>query len=176
MLVWTDIETTGLDPQKDDILEVAFAITTDDLKPVITTSHFVEGDLGKCNDFVREMHEKSGLFEMLRHPQARAWPLPELEVWLCEWLREHLGAEKPPLAGSSVHFDRSFLRAKMPRVVQAVSYRNVDVSSVKELAQRWALPVFEARPVGLRSHRAITDIWDSIAELSHYREHFLRAA
>jgi oligoribonuclease len=173
-LVWLDLEMTGLDPFRDWILEIATIVTDSELNilaegPVIAI-HQPEEILAALDEWNREHHGASGLLERVRsstHDAAAA------EQETLAFLARHVPAGKSPLCGNSICQDRRFLARLMPRLEAWFHYRNLDVSTVKILAQRWAPEVAEAfKKDG--THQALMDIRESIAELRHYRVHLLR--
>lgn len=174
-LIWVDLETTGLDPQQDRILEIAVVVTDGQLNVIDQYSSIVAypgSTLLLANPTVEDMHRRSGLLAEMR---STAWS-PEIEPRSLDlrfeaFVAEH-GATGAPLAGSNVQFDRNFLRRWMPRLEDAAHYRNVDVSTLKELMRRWHPEVPEWEKTG--DHRALSDILDSIAELKFYRARFFR--
>lgn len=175
MFVVVDIETTGLNPGKDYVLEVGVVLTDDNLIPQHEYSELIKYDavthlLNDLNDVVREMHTESGLIEALLAGQGLS--MISLEEQLCNFL-ERNGAEGLPMCGSSIHFDRAFLKEYFPKFESMFHYRNIDTSTVKNLAEHWNKPVFDARPQGMKKHRVIPDCYDTIAELSYYRDNFL---
>jgi oligoribonuclease len=173
-LVWLDLEMTGLDPFRDRILEIATIVTDSELNilaegPVIAI-HQPEEVLAGLDDWNREHHGASGLLERVRS-SSRDEAAAERET--LAFLARHVAAGKSPLCGNSICQDRRFLARLMPRLETWFHYRNLDVSTVKILAQRWAPEVAEAfKKDG--THQALMDIRESIAELQHYREHLLR--
>lgn len=169
-LVWIDCEMTGLDLEQDELLEVAVIITDsnltvldDGLTVVIRPSHqALEG----MSDFVRTMHEKSGLLEEL----ADGLTLADAEYAVNEYVISHVPDEgHAPLAGNSIGTDRAFLAKYMPRVDSHLHYRNIDVSSIKELSRRWFPRIYFNAPAKDGDHRAKADILESIRELQYYR-------
>lgn len=182
LLPWIDLETTGLDPTTDYILEIGMAVTDLDLNivdaavMVIDQITPVEQLRENCVPFVQEMHDKSGLWDAIR--DAKPSPITGMKYstgiaqeFFQTMLKQHFGDFKPPLCGSSVGFDRAFLANLMGTLHNQFSYRNIDVSSIKELAQRWAPDVFASRPgqdESDKEHRAIPDIQATLAELRHY--------
>lgn len=169
-LVWIDCEMTGLDLVRDELLEVAVIVTDSDLAVlddgltvVITPSHDA---LDNMSDFVRTMHEKSGLLGEL--PDGLS--LADAEYAVNEYVLSHVPAEgQAPLAGNSIGTDRAFLAKYMPRVDSHLHYRNIDVSSIKELSRRWFPRVYFNAPEKEGDHRAMADILESIRELQYYR-------
>lgn len=169
-LVWVDVETTGLDPNVHVLLEVAIVVTDQNLQEIAEPFSVVIRPTFKAfaemGDVVREMHLNSGLLAELDDGV-------DLEVardMVVTYLTNQVFPLGPaPLAGNNVGFDRAFLQAYIPDALPFVHYRNVDVSTVKELARRWAPELLETAPEKTGNHRALGDILDSIAELSHYR-------
>ncbi|GAB3701413.1 oligoribonuclease [Mariniluteicoccus flavus] len=174
-LVWIDCEMTGLDLAGGDaLIEVAALVTDAELNVLgegvdILIKPEPEA-LEKMGDFVREMHRKSGLLAAL----DQGIGLREAEEQVLAYVRQHVPeARKAPLAGNTIGTDRTFLAAYMPELEQHVHYRNVDVSSFKELARRWFPRVYYNTPAKSGNHRALADIQESIEELRYYREAML---
>ena len=172
-LIWIDLEMTGLVPEKDVIIEIATIVTNADIEilaegPVMAI-HQDDEYLDAMDEWNTRQHGESGLTERVR---ASRFSITEAEKKTIEFLREHVPAKASPMCGNSICQDRRFLYKYMPELVEYFHYRNLDVSTLKELARRWAprLPAFEKNS----SHLALQDIRDSIAELKHYREHFLK--
>lgn len=170
-IVWIDLEMTGLDIHEHTIVEVAALITDADLnvlgEGVDVVVHASEEELGRMNEFVTNMHESSGLLAEIRESKV---PLKEAEDAVLELIAKHCDSEHPaPLAGNSIGTDRGFIREYMPRLDEALHYRMIDVSTVKELARRWAPRVYYHQPEKDMSHRALADIVESIRELDFYR-------
>ncbi|MGY4719969.1 oligoribonuclease [Naumannella huperziae] len=170
-LVWIDCEMTGLDLQTDTLIEVAALVTDGDLNvlgegvTVVITPP--DEALEQMNDFVREMHAKSGLLDRL----AGGLELAEAERRVLEYVREWVPeARKAPLAGNTIGTDRAFLARDMAELEGHVHYRNVDVSSIKELARRWYPKAYYQAPAKSGNHRALADITESINELRYYRD------
>lgn len=172
MLVWVDLETTGLNEEKDQILEVAVIITEDDLTELwsyatpISVSDYI---LDNMSEWCKKQHAESGLITDVREGPAKG--LVEVEQDLVAALNSYDNEEMPVLAGSSVHFDRKFLKRHLPKFHDCLHYRNVDVSTLKELFRKWGLPKWERE--GEKTHRALNDLKGSIEELSFYREFLL---
>lgn len=168
MLIWIDLETTGLNPNEDKILEVSVAITDDNLQEIKTfTQVAYYSETPPMNDFVRNMHSVNGLIEALPFGE----PLQEISDRAIAFLEFYdIKANTVPMCGSTVGFDRAFLKKHLPTLEAFFHYRSVDVSSIKELVRRWYpnLGVPSIQPN--KEHRGLPDILDSIAELSFYKE------
>jgi oligoribonuclease len=172
MLVWMDLEMTGLDHTSDVIVEIATLITDDQLEIVAEgpdlVIHHPDDVLARMDPFVVEMHTRSGLLEAIKRSTIT---LEEAGAATLEFIKQH--APEPmsvPLCGNSIGTDRRFLAAYLPEIETHLHYRSVDVSSVKELVKRWYPEVDAARPHGQGSHRALDDIRESVAELAYYRD------
>jgi oligoribonuclease len=172
-LIWIDLEMTGLDPERDTIIEMALIVTSASLDeavegPVIAI-HQPEVVLAMMDDWNTRQHGQSGLCDRVR---ASRYTLEDAENEALTFLACHVPPNASPMCGNSICQDRRFLYRHMPRLAQYFHYRNLDVSTLKELQRRWApgLPGFAKHS----SHLALDDIRDSIAELRHYRTHFLR--
>jgi oligoribonuclease len=175
-LAWIDLEMTGLDPENEVIVEIAVIITNGSLEETIEGPELVlfaeESVLEQMAPVVREMHAISGLTEAIRHSSIS---VAEAERTVLEFVRTHLPEPgQAPLAGNSVHADRAFLRKYMPELEAWFHYRNVDVSTIKELARRWYPEVLDNAPEKSGGHRALADIRESIEELKYYREAVFR--
>jgi oligoribonuclease len=169
-LVWIDCEMTGLDISVDELIEVAVVITDFDLNVLdegITV--VIKPDpaaLANMSDFVRDMHTESGLLAELDSGMS----LSDAEFAVNEYILKHVPVQQQaPLAGNTIGTDRTFLARYMPRVDAHLHYRNVDVSSIKELAKRWFPRVYFNAPQKAGGHRAMADILESIRELEYYR-------
>lgn len=171
-LVWIDCEMTGLDPLKDDLVEVACIVTDADLTELDSGISLVirpktDDALNAMDDVVVAMHSESGLIDEI----PTGITLAQAERQVLEYVRQHVPeARKSPLAGSSVYVDRGFLARQMPELDGHLHYRLVDVSTVKELVRRWFPRVYFATPEKRGNHRALGDIRESIAELRYYRD------
>lgn len=171
-LVWIDLEMTGLDPDVDVILEIAVVVTDGSLESIIEGPELVihadDPALDTMAPVVQEMHALSGLTDAVRKSTAT---VAEAERLALEFVKGHIPEPgQAPLAGNSVHADRAFLRKHMPDLEAWCHYRNVDVSTIKELARRWNPNVLEKAPEKGGGHRALADIRESINELKYYRE------
>ncbi|WP_275289393.1 oligoribonuclease [Halomonas elongata] len=173
-LVWIDLEMTGLDPNRERIIEVATLVTDADLNviaegPVIAV-HQPDTLLEAMDDWNQKTHGASGLVARVKASTADT---AKAERETLAFLNEHVAPGTSPMCGNSIHQDRRFLEREMPELLAFFHYRNLDVSTLKELAKRWnpgALVGFSKRNV----HLAMDDIKESIAELAHYRRTFLR--
>jgi oligoribonuclease len=169
-LVWMDLEMSGLDPAKERILEIAVLITDGELNVVAEGPHVVvhqpDALLEAMDDWNKRHHGDSGLVERVR---ASTITEADAEAIVVEFLKGQVPERKCPLAGNSVHQDRRFLAAYMPKIEAYLHYRLVDVSTVKELVQRWYPEAYSGRPAKKGNHRAVDDIVESIEELRYYR-------
>ena len=170
-LVWIDCEMTGLDLNADALIEVAALVTDFDLNVLGPGIDLVVKPpaeaLEQMNDFVRNMHESSGLLEELDEGLS----MEEAEEQVLAYIKEYCpDGSRPPLAGNTVATDRSFLARDMPTLEAFLHYRIVDVSSIKELSRRWFPRAYYQAPAKRGNHRALADIQESIEELRYYRE------
>jgi len=169
-LVWVDCEMTGLDIERDALIEVAVLVTDSELNILGEGVNIVVKPpaeaLESMGEVVQRMHTESGLLERLDGGVS----LEEAQEQVIAYVREHLPeSPRPPLAGNSVGTDRAFLDRDLPEFAALLHYRIVDVSSIKELARRWYPKAYYASPEKLGGHRALGDIRDSIDELRYYR-------
>ena len=176
MLVWMDLEMTGLDPTRHVIVEIATLVTTDDLEIMAEGPDLVvaasAGQLAEMDDVVRNMHTSSGLLKAI---EASTVTLEEAGEATLAFLRAHVPeAKRVPLCGNSIGVDRRFLRHQLPSIDEHLHYRTIDVSTVKELCKRWAPSLYGRAPKKLGAHRALDDIRESVAELAYYRDNFFR--
>jgi len=170
-LVWIDCEMTGLDPDKDELVEIAVVITDSNLKPVDSGIDIVikasDEALAGMGEFVTNMHTTSGLITEI--PNGKS--LAEAEYEVMEYVLAHVPDEgKAPLAGNTIGTDRMFITKYMPRLDAHLHYRSIDVSSIKELSRRWFPRVYFQAPEKAGGHRALADILESIRELDYYRK------
>jgi oligoribonuclease len=170
-LVWIDCEMTGLDPEKDCLVEVAVVVTNDQLEVLDSGLEVVikprPDSLANMNDFVRNMHTASGLINEFDN----GLELAEAEQVVLDYVKRFVPNPKDaPLAGNTIGTDRMFLNRYMPNLDQHLHYRNIDVSSIKELSRRWFPRVYFQMPKKSGNHRALADIMESITELKYYRE------
>jgi len=173
-LVWIDLEMTGLDPDKDRIIEVAIVVTDSHLNvlgeaPVLVV-HQPDEVLGAMDKWNTSTHARSGLVDRVK---ASALNEAAVEQQLLAFLAQYVPGNTSPMCGNSICQDRRFLARHMPRLETYFHYRNLDVSTVKELARRWK-PEIAKGLVKQSKHEALADIYESIDELKYYRENFLK--
>lgn len=173
-LIWIDLEMSGLNPDTDKVLEVAIVVTDGQLATVaeapVMVLHQSDAVLDAMDNWNKSTHGKSGLLERVK---SSVLDEEATEARMIQFLSEHVPPGASPMCGNSVHQDRRFLARYMPRLEAYFHYRNLDVSTLKELARRWKPEVL----LGLvkhGKHEALADIYESIDELRHYREHFLK--
>jgi oligoribonuclease len=176
-LVWIDCEMTGLNPEIDCLVEVAVVITNTELEILDAGLDLVikprAESWSQMNDFVRQMHTQSGLVDDIEN----GIELEEAEQLILDYIKKFVPNEKEaPLAGNSIGTDRMFLNRYMPSLDKYLHYRNIDVSSIKELTRRWYPRVYFQLPKKDGGHRALADILESIQELRYYRETVMVAA
>jgi oligoribonuclease len=172
MLVWMDLEMTGLDPARHVIVEFATLITDDDLNIIAEgpdiVVHATDDELSRMDPVVVEMHTKSGLLDEIKSSEVS---LREATDQTLTFLKEHVPEPRTvPLCGNSIGMDRRFLAVHANDIEEFLHYRSVDVSTIKELAQRWNPAALASGPRKGSSHRAMDDIRESIKELQHYRQ------
>ena len=172
-LVWMDLEMTGLDPKTDTIIEIATIITDGQLNIIAEgpnlAIHQTDEVMSRMNDWCVKYHGESGLAQRVKDSTIS---LKEAEQLTLDFIRKHVSEKQSPLCGNSIHQDRKFLARHMPRLEAWLHYRNVDVSTIKELSKRWYPELSSWKKRG--AHLALDDILESIAELKHYREHIFR--
>ena len=171
-LAWIDLEMTGLEVEKHVIVEIACIVTDGALEPldagIDIVIHADDDALGRMDDFVRNMHTKSGLLEEIEKSDVA---VETAQARVLEYVKGHVSQPGTvPLCGNSIGVDRRFLDAYMRELDTYLHYRSVDVSSLKELCRRWYPAIYRKRPGKAEHHRALDDIRESIAELRYYRE------
>jgi oligoribonuclease len=173
-LVWLDCEMTGLDPEGDRLIEIAVVVTGPDLQPrvegPVLVIHQTDEQLDKMDAWNKGTHGRSGLIDKVR---ASTLTEAQAEAQLLEFLARYVPKNVAPMCGNSIGQDRRFLVKYMPKLEAFFHYRNVDVSTLKELAKRWRPEVCSSFKKAQR-HTALADVLESIDELAHYRTHFLR--
>ena len=172
LLVWMDLEMTGLDEERERIIELAVLITDGDLNLIAEGPDLVihqdDAILGAMDAWNTKHHTASGLVAKVK---ASTVTDAEAEAQVLAFIDGHCSAkDRPPLAGNSIHQDRRFIRRYLPKLDARLHYRMIDVSTVKELARRWYPQIYERRPPKAESHRALDDIRESINELRFYKE------
>jgi len=174
-LVWIDMEMTGLKPESDRILEVALVVTDNTLATVaeapVIVVHQDDAMLAAMDSWNQSTHTRSGLIDRVK---ASIQNEAEVEAQMLAFLSEHVPPNVSPMCGSSICQDRRFLARWMPRLEEYFHYRNLDVSSLKELCRRWQPEVAKGW-VKQGKHEALADVYESIEELKYYREHFIRS-
>ncbi|NLC37534.1 MAG: oligoribonuclease [Alcaligenaceae bacterium] len=173
-LVWIDMEMTGLDPEKERIIELAAVVTEPDLTVVaegpVLVVHQSDTLLAAMDKWNQSTHGKTGLIDKVK---ASTLSEGEAEERMLAFLAEHVPAGKSPMCGNTIGQDRRFMVKYMPKLEAFFHYRNLDVSTLKELALRWKPEVYRSFEKQSR-HEALADIYESISELKHYREHFIK--
>ena len=173
-LIWLDMEMTGLFPDSDRIIELAAVVTDADLNviaesPVIVV-HQADALLDGMDAWNKGTHGRSGLIEKVK---ASTTNEAEATAQMLEFLKQHVPEGKSPMCGNSICQDRRFMARYMPELEKYFHYRNLDVSTFKELARRWKPAIYSGFKKASK-HEALADIYESIDELKYYREHFLR--
>ncbi|MDX8379593.1 MAG: oligoribonuclease [Gallionella sp.] len=173
-LVWIDMEMTGLNPETDRIIEVAIIVTDNNLKIVaeapVLVVHQSDSIMDGMDKWNKSTHGKSGLIDRVK---VSTLDEATVEAQMVAFLKEHVPAHTSPMCGNSICQDRRFMARYMPVFEDYFHYRNLDVSTLKELAKRWK-PDMAKGVKKHGKHEALADIYESIAEMKHYREHFLK--
>jgi oligoribonuclease len=173
-LVWIDLEMTGLNPDTDRVIEAALVITDANLETIaeapVLVVHQPDSVLDGMDAWNKSTHAKSGLIDRVK---ASTLDDATVEAQMIEFLKEDVPARTSPMCGNSICQDRRFLARWMPKFEEYFHYRNLDVSTIKELAKRWKPEVVQGMKKH-NKHEALADIYESIAELRHYREHFIK--
>ena len=168
------MEMTGLSPNTDRVIEVALVITDGNLETIaeapVLVVHQPDSVLDGMDAWNKSTHGKSGLIDKVK---ASALDEAEVEAQMVEFLKEYVPAKISPMCGNSICQDRRFMASWMPKLEDYFHYRNLDVSTIKELAKRWKPDVVQGMKKH-NKHEALADIYESIAELRHYRENFFR--
>ena len=173
-LVWVDMEMTGLDPDNDRIIEVAVIVTDPELNIIaegpVFAIHQSDATLDKMDNWNKGTHGKSGLIDRVK---ASTVSEAQAEQELIAFLKQYVPANKSPMCGNSICQDRRFMARGMPKLEAFFHYRNLDVSTLKELCRRWK-PELASGFKKHQKHTALADIVESIEELRYYREHFIK--
>ena len=175
-LLWLDMEMTGLSPDTDRIIELAIVVTDADLNTVaegpVLVVHQPDEVMNAMDNWNKGTHGKSGLIDRVKASQLNE---ADAEAQMLEFVKQHVPARTSPMCGNSICQDRRFLARYMPQLEAFFHYRNLDVSTLKELAKRWR-PGLSEEFKKSNKHEALADIYESIDEMKHYREHFIRTA
>ena len=173
-LVWLDMEMTGLDPERDRIIEMAMIVTDSNLETIaespVWAVHQTDAVLDAMDDWNKNTHGKSGLINRVR---ASTVDEAAVEAEALAFMQEYVAKRVSPMCGNSIGQDRRFMVRYMPQLEAWFHYRNIDVSTLKELCRRWC-PELAKGFVKKSDHTALTDIRESINELKYYREHFIK--
>ncbi len=173
-LVWVDMEMTGLDPDNDRIIEVAVVVTDAELNVIaegpVFAIHQSDATLDKMDNWNKGTHGRSGLIDRVK---ASTVTEADAEAQLIAFLKQYVPANKSPMCGNSICQDRRFMARGMPKLEAFFHYRNLDVSTLKELCRRWK-PELASGFKKHQKHTALADIVESIEELKYYREHFIK--
>lgn len=173
-LIWLDMEMSGLDPEKERILEIAMIVTEPDLTVVaqapVLVVHQADSVLDAMDKWNQSTHGKSGLIDRVK---ASTYTESDVENILIDFLKPLVPAGKSPMCGNTIGQDRRFMVKYMPKLEEYFHYRNLDVSTLKELSLRWKPDVYKSFTKASK-HEALADIEESIRELEHYREHFIK--
>ena len=175
-LIWLDCEMTGLDPEQDRLIEIAVIVTGPDLTPRIEgpvlVIHQSDAQLDKMDAWNKGTHGRSGLIDKVK---ASTVTEAQAEQQILEFLARYAPKASTPMCGNSISQDRRFLVKYMPKLEAFFHYRNIDVSTLKELAKRWRPDIYNSFKKQ-QKHTALADVHESIDELAHYRQHFLTLA
>ena len=175
-LLWLDMEMTGLSPETDRIIEVAIVVTDADLNTVaegpVLVVHQPDEVMNAMDSWNKGTHGKSGLIDRVKASQLTE---ADVEGQMLEFVKQHVPPRTSPMCGNSICQDRRFMARSMPQLEAFFHYRNLDVSTLKELAKRWRPGLCETFKKS-NKHEALADIYESIDELKFYREHFIRNA
>lgn len=175
-LVWLDMEMTGLDPERERIIELAMIVTDNDLQTVaespVWVVHQSEEQLAAMDDWNKSMHGRSGLIDKVKDSKLDE---ATVEAEALAFLKDYVAKAVSPMCGNSIGQDRRFMVRYMPQLEAWFHYRNLDVSTLKELCRRWR-PELAKGVVKKANHTALADIRESIEEMKYYRDHFIRTS
>lgn len=173
-LIWLDMEMTGLDPDKDKIIELAVVVTNSQLETIaegpVWVVHQSNEVLDGMDDWNKGTHGRSGLIDKVK---ASTLTEADVEAQCLEFIKQHVPARISPMCGNSIGQDRRFMVRYMPKLEEYFHYRNLDVSTLKELVRRWK-PELAKGLTKHGKHEALADVYESINELKYYREHFIK--
>ena len=173
-LIWIDLEMTGLFPDRDRIIEMAVVVTDGELNTVaegpVLVVHQSDAVLDGMDNWNKSTHGKSGLIDKVK---ASTLGEADAEAQMIAFLQQHVPAGKSPMCGNSICQDRRFLANYMPKLEAYFHYRNLDVSTLKELVKRWKPQIYDGFKKE-NNHTALADVQESIGEMKYYREHFIR--
>lgn len=176
-LVWIDLEMSGLDPDRERILEIAVVLTDTNLQVLAQSPNIVIAQdkslLDNMDEWNSTQHRKTGLYDQVLKSDINE---ATAETQVLELLRTHAKANHSPMCGSSIHQDRRFLRRYMPTLHEFFHYRNLDVSTVRSLVKYWQPALLDHYQAPASQHRAQSDVYACIAELDFYRHNFLKNA
>ncbi|MDP3584489.1 MAG: oligoribonuclease [Thiobacillus sp.] len=174
-LLWLDMEMTGLSPETDRIIELAIVVTDADLNTVaegpVLVVHQPDEVMNAMDSWNKGTHGKSGLIDRVKASQLTE---ADAEAQMLEFVKQHVPPRTSPMCGNSICQDRRFMARSMPQLEAFFHYRNLDVSTLKELAKRWRPGLCETFKKS-NKHEALADIYESIEEMKYYREHFIRS-
>jgi oligoribonuclease len=175
-LLWLDMEMTGLSPETDRIIELAIVVTDADLNTIaegpVLVVHQADEVMNAMDNWNKGTHGKSGLIDRVK---ASTLDEAAAEAQMLAFVKQHIDARQSPMCGNSICQDRRFMARTMPQLEAFFHYRNLDVSTLKELAKRWRPGLAEGFKKSSK-HEALADIYESIEEMKYYREHFIRPA
>lgn len=173
-LIWLDMEMTGLDPDKDKIIELAVVVTNSQLETIaegpVWVVHQSNEVLDGMDDWNKGTHGRSGLIDKVKTSTLSE---ADVEAQCLEFIKQHVPARISPMCGNSIGQDRRFMVRYMPKLEEYFHYRNLDVSTLKELVRRWK-PELAKGLTKHGKHEALADVYESINELKYYREHFIK--
>jgi oligoribonuclease len=175
LLVWLDLEMTGLEVHRHVVVEIAVLVTDSALEPlddgIDVVVHQPEAAMAEMDDFVRKMHTRSGLLPAIAASEVI---LADAQARVLDYVRAHVPTSRTaPLCGNSIGVDRRFMHRYLTELDEYLHYRSIDVSSLKELCRRWYPEIYRQRPAKQETHRALDDVLESIAELRYYRDTML---